>query len=224
MHPGRFRSARFNFSGNEILMVESGMGFNNAARGAEMILSNGHPDLLITTGFCGGIATKLDAGDVIVAKNIVIADKGGYEEIPVLISKFGHNFVARESIDGSQISGGTFVSASAIISKKSLAAMLSGLYTNPVVEMESGAIAIIAAENNIPLLAIRAVCDSAAEELRFSLDEFCSADLRRISLYKVMKTVLQTPRIIPQLVRLSRSRKKAAGSLTAALYKLFSSL
>ena len=99
--------------------------------------------------------------------------------------------------------------------------MLPGHYPNPVVEMESGAIAIIAAENNIPLLAIRAVSDPAAEELGFSIDEFCDPDMRRIRPYKVLLTVLRKPRIVPQLVRLAISSRRAAEGLTSALSRLF---
>ena len=218
---GTFRAGRFSSAGHEFLLVESGVGFDNAARAAEMLIRDGHPDLLISTGFCGGIVPELQAGDVVVAKNIIIANEVGFEEIPVLLSSIGQIFVARQEAIGKRVVGGAFVSTSAIMSKKRLAGMLSGQYPNPVVEMESGAIAVIAAEHNIPLLAIRAVSDSAAEELGFSIDEFCDPDMRRIRPYKVMLTALRKPCIIPQLVRLSCSSRKAAESITAALSRLF---
>ena len=221
MQFGMFRTGRFSSAGHEFLLVESGVGFDNAARAAEMLIRDGHPDLLVSAGFCGGIAPELQAGDVVVAKNIIIANETGFEEIPVLFSSIGQIFVARQEAIGKRIVGGAFVSTPAIMSKRRLAGMLSGQYPNPVVEMESGAIAIIAAENNIPLLAIRAVSDSASEELGFSLDEFCDPDMRRIRPYKVLLTALRKPRIIPQLVRLSCSSRRAAESITATFSRLF---
>lgn len=221
---GTLRAGRFNLGGHELVLVESGMGFHNAAKAAELLIRDGRPDLLVSTGFCGGIAPELQAGDLVVAKEIVIAAEDGFEGVPLVLSPVGRNFVARQAVEGKRIVGGTFVSTSVIMSKKYLAAMLPGSYPNPVVEMESGAIAIVAAENNIPLLAIRAVSDSAAEELGFSLDEFCAPDLRRIRIGKVLLTILRRPRIIPQLVRLSRSSRRAAESLTAALACLFPTL
>jgi adenosylhomocysteine nucleosidase len=221
---GALRTAIFRTKEHEFLVVESGMGFDNAARAAEALMSGDCPDLLISAGFCGGIALELHVGDVVVAKEIIIANAGGFEEIPVLLSAIGQNFVARQAGEGKRAIGGTFVSASVITSKSRLAAMLSGQYPHPVVEMESGAIAIVAAENNIPLLAIRAVSDSADEELGFSLEELCDSGLRRIRIHKVLLTVLRKPRIIPQLVRLSRSSRSAAQSLTAALSRLFPTL
>ncbi len=221
---GELRAGRFSLAGHEFLLVESGMGFDNAARAAEMLVRDCQPDLLVSAGFCGGIATELLAGDVVVAKEIIIANEDGFEEIPVQISPVGQNFVVRQAAEGKRTVGGTFVSTSIITSKKLLAGMLPGSCPNPVVEMESGAVAIIAAKNNIPLLAIRAVSDTADEELGFSLDDFCDPDMRRIRISKVLLTILRKPRIIPQLVRLSRSSSRAAESLTAALSSLFPAL
>ena len=211
-------------AGHEFLLVESGMGFDNAARAAAAVIREARPDLLVSAGFCGGIAPELEAGDVVVAQHIISADAGCCEEIPVLLSTIGRTFVARQAVEGTRTVGGTFVSTQAITSKTYLAGMVSDRYPNPVVEMESGAIAIAAAENNIPLLAIRAVSDSAAEELGFSLDEFCDQDMRRIRSHRVLLTVLRKPRIIPQLVRLTFSSRRAAESLTSALSRLFSTL
>lgn len=219
---GELRGGRFSHAGHDFLLVQSGMGFHNAARASELLIRDCRPDLLVSTGFCGGIVPGLLAGDIVVAKGIIIAGDGCFEEIPVPLSPAGRNFVLSETAEGKRTFGGAFVSASTIMSKNRLGGLLPGTYINPVAEMESGAVAIVAAENSIPLLAIRAVSDCAAEELGFSLGEFCDPDLRRICIHKVLLTVLRKPRIIPQLLRLSRSSRRAAESLTAALPRLFS--
>jgi adenosylhomocysteine nucleosidase len=218
---GVFRAGRFSSASHEYLLVESGMGFGNATGAAEILIRDWQPDFLISTGYCGGLEPALQSGDVVVAKIVIIAGKDGFDEIPVLISSISQTFVARQVIEGQRVVGGTFVSTPAITTKCRLTGMLSGNYPYPVVEMESGAIAIIAAESNVPFLAIRAVCDTASEELEFSLGEFCSADLRRILPYKVFLSALFKPRIIPQLVRLAISSRKAAEGITAALPRLF---
>jgi adenosylhomocysteine nucleosidase len=211
----------FSAGGHEFLLVQSGMSFTNAAGAAEMLIHNEHPNLLISTGFCGAIMPDLQVGDVVVAEQIVIAGARGLEEVPVQLSGIGKTFAARQAIEGNRVFGGTFVSTPVIMSKKSLATLMAEHFTNLVVEMESAAVAIVAAENNIPLLAIRAVSDAAAEELQFSLNEFCAADMRRILMHKILLTILKKPRIISQLFRLSRSSRTAAESLTAAFTRLF---
>lgn len=221
---GALKLARYYSEKHEFLLVESGMGFCNAAKAAEMLVRDERPDLLISTGFCGGIAPELQDGDVVVAQKIIITDDRGCEEIPVRLSGIGQNFVARQGTEVKRVVGGTFVSTAIIMSKKRLARLVSSQDPNPVAEMESGAIAIIAAENGIPLLAIRTVSDSSSEELCFSLDELCDVEMRCIRPHKVMQTILRKPHIIPQLVRLSFSSSRAATSLTAALSRLFTLL
>jgi adenosylhomocysteine nucleosidase len=218
---GALKSVSYLVAGHEFIVVESGMGFDNVASAVEALIRSDRPDLLISAGFCGGLAPELRAGDVVVAQQIVIADGECFEEVPVLLSAIGQTFVARQAAEGKRVVGGVFVSTRAITAKQSLVAKLPGHYPNPVVEMESGAIAIIAAENNIPLLAIRAVSDSAAEELGFSLDEFCDPDLRCIRPYKVLLTLLRKPWMLPQLVRLAISSRRAADGLKPALTHLF---
>ena len=221
---GTFRAGRSSSFGHEFTLVESGMGFGNASRAAGMLISDGQPALLISTGFCGGITPELQAGDVVVAEKIIIMNESGFEEVPVLLSGIGRTFIAQQAAAGARAFGGVFVSSAVITSKAHLSGLLPGYCPNQVVEMESGAIALIAAENNIPLLALRAVSDTAAEELGFSLDEFCDPDMRGIKPYRVLLTVLRKPLIIPQLARLFCSSRRAAESMTAALPRLFFSL
>lgn len=221
---GTIREGRCRSAGHEVLLVESGMGFDNAAGAAGMLIRENNPDLLITTGFCGGIAAELHAGDIVVAKQIVIATAGGFEDVPVCFSGSGQTFVVRQAAEGTRVVAGVFISTATLVSKKQLAGLIFGHFPNPVVEMESAAIAIVAAEHGVPLLGIRAVSDTADEELGFSLEEFCDTDMRRIRPDKVLQTVLRKPHIIPQLIRLNRSSRCAAQSLTAAFSRLLPTL
>ena len=221
---GILRAGRFTDAGHEYLLVESGVGLDNAAMAAELIVGDGRPDLLITTGFCGGIAPELRAGDIVVAHGIVIAREGYFDEIPAPFSGIGRTFVAGEAAAGKRVGGGTFVTTATITSKAQLGRMLPEQYPCPVVEMESGSIALVAAAHDIPLLAIRAVSDISTEELDFSLDEFCDAEMRRILIPRVLLTVLRKPYIIPQLIRLAFSSRTAEQSLAAVLSRLFPAL
>ncbi|MBC7961821.1 MAG: phosphorylase [Steroidobacteraceae bacterium] len=216
---GKLKAGRCSIAGHQILLVESGMGFKNAAGAAEMVIRDRAPDLLISAGFCGGIAAELRVGDVVVAKKMVIVSETGIEDLPTAIPAAGLNFVVRQSACGARVFGGTFAGTAVITSKAKLVGMLSNGCPCPVVEMESAAIALVAAENGIPLIAIRSVSDPVDEELGFSLDEFCDNSLR-IRPGRVLLTILRKPRIIPQLVRLAGNSRIAAKSLTAALEKL----
>src|SRR5512133_3362719 len=50
-------------AGHEIVIVESGMGFDNAATAAGKLVQAASPELIISVGFCGGISEELLVGD-----------------------------------------------------------------------------------------------------------------------------------------------------------------
>ncbi len=218
---GGIKAIHCQTAGHDFVLVQSGMGFDNAAKAAETVIRETPPDLIISAGFCGGITPEVRIGDVVVAHTIVITNESGVEEVPVEFSGIGQALVTNLTEKGKRAVEGTFVSTRAIMPKAHLAGLLADRYRNPVVEMESGAIALAAAEHSIPLLAIRAVSDAADEELGFSLDEFCDPELRCILFRKVLLKILRKPAIIPQLIRLSRSSRKAAEELTTAMAHLF---
>ncbi|MSN26075.1 MAG: hypothetical protein GJV46_09425 [Geobacter sp.] len=216
---GRLRGRKYHFANHNILLVESGMGFDNAARATAAAIRESSPDLLISVGYCGGIAAELQVGDLVAAKKIVIVSESGLEELPVEVPAAILNFSARQDVAGIRIFGGTFASTAVITSKATLAGILLEKYPYPVVEMESAAIAMLAAESKIPMIAIRSVSDPASEELGFSLDEFCDSNLR-IRSARVLMTILRKPWIIPQLVRLAGNSRVASKSITKALEQL----
>ncbi len=222
--PGPLRRECFQPAGHLIQLVQSGIGCDNATQAAHQLLEEQSPDLLITSGFCGAILPGLKAGQIVVASSIWMDGESGITNIPHQISGVGLACIAGSLPHGNPAVKGSFITTQAIRSKKALAKSLPDRSPHPVVEMESGAIARVAAQHGIPLLGIRAVSDTADEELDFSLDEFCDDGLRRIVPGNVLLTVVRRPHILPQLLRLGRSSRLAANALTAALPALISLL
>jgi adenosylhomocysteine nucleosidase len=213
------KGCRCRAAGHDILLVESGMGFDNAARAAKAVIEATRPDLLISAGFCGGINPELRVGDVVVATALTVVTEAGLREVPVEIPAVGSTFVTRLTAQGSRVYGGLFAGTPSIVPKKRLGELLPSFAPTPVVEMESAAIAAVAGEHGIPFLALRSVSDPADEELGFTLDEFCDSRLR-IRPHRVLLTCLRKPRIIPQLIRLAGNSRVAAAALTAAMERL----
>jgi adenosylhomocysteine nucleosidase len=221
---GTFRVGQYHSGTHEFILLQTGMGLKNAADATELLVREFHPELLISTGFCGAITGGITVGDSVVAEQIYIADGAGCEEIPVHLSASGQAIALHQITGNKRVVAGIFVSTAVITSKAHLTEMLPLQQRTMTVDMESGAIAIVAAEHNIPLLALRTVSDGASEELGFSLHEFCDDDLRRIRPHKVLLTLLRKPQIIPQLIRLAGGSRRAAENLTATLSHLFSTL
>jgi adenosylhomocysteine nucleosidase len=209
------------FSGHEILIAEAGMGFTNATTAARRLICEPRPDLVISAGFCGGISGELQVGDAVVATGLTIVSENGLEEVPVTIAEISRVFVSRLADQGHRVYAGLFASTTAIMPKSRLAALLPPDAPYPVVEMESAAIAMVAAENGIHFVGLRTVSDPSDEELGFTLDEFCDQRMR-IRIPRVLLTVVRKPRIIPQLIRLARNSRVAAASLSQAVERLLS--
>lgn len=214
-----YRACAGSAAGHEITVLESGIGFDNASKATRALIKVMQPDILVSAGFCGGIGLNLVVGDVVLATRLLIVSSGVVNEVPVELSAAGFNFVASQPVSDHRVFGGLFVSTPAIMSKGDIATLLPTGALNPVVEMESAAVALLAAENGIPLIGIRSVSDPADEELGFSLDELCD-DRMRISIPRVLFTVMRKPRIIPQIVRLSRNSKIAQASLEKSVEQL----
>jgi adenosylhomocysteine nucleosidase len=207
--------------GHEIVIAEAGMGFVNATTAARQLLDELRPDLVISAGFCGGIAAELQVGDVVVATGLTIVSESGLQEVPVNISPVSRDFVSRQAVEGQRVFAGLFATTTAIMQKTQLAALLPPDAPYPVVEMESAAIALLAGEIGIPFVGLRTVSDPVDEELGFALDEFCD-DRMRIRIPRVLLTVARKPRIIPQLIRLAGNSRVAAASLSQAFKRFLS--
>jgi adenosylhomocysteine nucleosidase len=208
---------------HDLLLVESGMGLKNAAAATEALLGESRPNLLISAGFCGGLAPELRVGDVAVSIGLCVVAGRVVQQIPVEVAAAGRNFIAGQGATGARVFASLFAGTQSIMAKRELAPLLPPGAPYPVVEMESGAIAIVAVENGIPFLGIRTVSDPAYEELGFSLEEFTDHHMR-IRPHKVALTILRKPWILPQLIRLARNSRVAADSLSQAVARLLASL
>jgi adenosylhomocysteine nucleosidase len=203
-------------AGHEILIIEAGMGFSNATTAARQLVQEQQPDLIVSAGFCGGISEALQVGDVVLASDLTIVSGTVLEDVRVEIAAACRTLLEQQAGKGRRLFGGLFVSTATIMRKTQLATLLPTGAPCPVVEMESAAIARVAREHGIPFAGLRSVSDPFDEELSFSLDEFCD-DRMRIRIPRVLMTIARKPRIIPQLVRLARNSRIAAGSLSCTM-------
>src|SRR5450631_1488513 len=198
--------------GHDIVLVEAGMGMLNAGWAATALAAE-QPDLMISAGFGGAVLPGLKVGDAVAAEQLL--QWGGVEFEEVAVGFYGRNAAA----DALSLPRGAFITCDIIQDKRSLASLLPQGAANPVVEMESAAVARVAVTHAIPFLGLRTISDPWDEELDFSIDEFCD-DTMRIRPAKVLATILRRPRIIPQLIRLARNSRVAAAGLTSAMQRL----
>jgi adenosylhomocysteine nucleosidase len=203
-------------AGHDVLLVEAGMGMLNAGWAATTLAAEA-PDLMISAGFGGAVLEGLGVGELVMAQQLLHWSGSEFEDVAV--GFYGLNAVA----DTLGVRRGAFVSCDQILNKRELARRLPSCAINPVVEMESAAVARIAASHGIPFLAMRAISDPWDEELDFTIDEFCD-DAMRIRPARVLATILRRPIIIPQLVRLAGNSRVAAAGLARGMERLLAAI
>ncbi|HEY3308804.1 MAG TPA: hypothetical protein VGJ93_10150 [Desulfuromonadaceae bacterium] len=204
---------RCRIGGHDIMLVEAGMGMLNAGSTATALAVEG-VELLVSAGFGGGVLPGLLVGDVVVAQQVLHWTGSQLDLTRPL-------FYRVKTAD--PVLTGCFITSNGILNKKDLAGLLPSDIERPVVEMESAAVAQVAAEQGIHFLGIRAISDPWDEELNFSIHDFCDQQMR-IRPLKVLATTMRRPAIIPQLIRLAKNSRKAAKSLGAAMKQLLAQL
>jgi adenosylhomocysteine nucleosidase len=213
---GNLPAYSFDCGSHRITLCEGGIGFNNAAGATETMIREAGPEMLLSSGFCGGITPNLKVGDLVMATSLMVVSGTLVEEVPAKIHATCGSFVISQAEEGNRVFGGLFASTPAIMQKARLSLLLPPGFQFHVVEMESAAVATAAMKNGIPFAGIRAVSDPFDEELDFSLDELCDGQMR-IRIPQVLLTIMRKPRIVPQLVRLARNSRIAGVSLGKAV-------
>ncbi|MBP1752149.1 MAG: methylthioadenosine nucleosidase [Geobacteraceae bacterium] len=217
---------QFRVAGNRCLLLESGIGIRRAERAAETLLASERVDVMISFGFGGAVKPGMSAGDLAIARRSILY--GGRHSSCAESAVFPlprDMWLAVESIgakNGFKVVEGDFLTADTILDKKALRGTLPRDMTNPVLDMETWAVAQAAARRSTPLLAIRAVSDAADEDLGFSLDQFSDSEMN-IRISRILRAIARKPRIIPQLIRLARNAGIAGRNLASAIMVLAAS-
>ncbi|AAR35273.1 nucleosidase [Geobacter sulfurreducens] len=204
----------------DIWLAQSGMGPKRAESVAERFAEVASPDVMVSFGFGGGVLPGLSVGDLVMGTWCLHYDGRDFTLVAGIDAPLACSVMkALAQRTSLAVTAGTVITSGAILAKHLVAPLIPAAVTSPVLDMETAAVASISAQRGIPLLALRAITDDAAEEFGFSLDEFTDAELN-IKPYRVVTTLLRKPWIMPQLIRLARSSKRAGELLASAVIEL----
>jgi adenosylhomocysteine nucleosidase len=216
---GSFRGYRFRLFDRNCLLVQSGMGFRRAMDATYALLAGTSPQFLVSFGVAGAVKDDLQIGDVVVARVTCLLDKGFPSQFLGLASL--SDAAQQAAARALQQRGARLFFGTAITTRGSQAVPLQlETMANPVLEMETAGIARVAAEQGIPLLALRAVSDGPQAPIPFDLEAMTDED-SNLQIGKLIKMALRHPRIILESIGLiqnvERAAKNAAIALVAAL-------
>ncbi|KAF0217590.1 MAG: S-adenosylhomocysteine/5'-methylthioadenosine [Geobacteraceae bacterium] len=215
-----FNLYSFSIGRRKVCLVESGMGLTRAASATHALIAKANPDIILNFGFAGAVTAGVEAGDLVVATRILLHRDRLFSEQPGIPAELAERMI--ETLGKScrektfRIYRGTCITASHITKKEEMVKLLPTGVANPVLDMETAAVARVAAKEKVPFLAVRAISDGADEELGFAIEEFTDREMN-IRVWKVLMTVARKPWIVPQLLRLAKNCRVAGKNLAAAL-------
>jgi adenosylhomocysteine nucleosidase len=201
--------------GVDLFAVRSGRGLENALSAARWLVREG-VTALACLGVAGGLRPGLRPGEVVLGEKFVEEEETGKDFGPWVANGPGTELAYTTLLaHGIKARRGTLVSTKeAVLSarqKSSLFRESQGL----AVDMESAAVARVAAESNLPFLALRAVCDPQERTLDRDLAD-CLDQMGRIRVCVFLKNLLLRPSLVSDLLPLTRDFGLALSSLRRA--------
>jgi len=138
-------------AGRRIAWVVGGAGMAAAARAADLLVAGHRPHRLVSAGFAGGLDAGIPRGTIVAATH---ARRAGSPDIA--LQPLHCPGIRRV---------GSIVTVDGVVTTTSAKRALAGASDAAVVDMETYAVARVAAAAGLPCLSIRVVSDAADDEL-----------------------------------------------------------
>jgi adenosylhomocysteine nucleosidase len=214
-----FRKIAAAQSGISILLT--GIGSQNAGKTVREFLGAHSPELVLTCGFAGGLNPELKPGEV------VFEIENRREEFPEFQTKNeGEDLIGdswnsslREKLLAAGARPAKFFCADRIAITVAEKKQLRHETGADAVEMESAAVHVVCRERGIPCATIRAISDTAGEDLPLDFNALARPD-KNLDYGKLFLAIAQSPGKIGALINLQKKTRFAAEELAGVLGKI----
>lgn len=173
-----------------------GIGAPRAERAIRAALAGpGRPERVFTCGFAGGLNPELAVGGVIFATA---------------------NANLKAALARTEARPGVFLQAPQVVVTAEQKRTLHAGTGADAVEMESGTIQAVCREVGIPCATVRAISDTATQDMPLDFNALANAD-QSLNFGKLLAAIARSPGRIPALLRLQADCKRAAEALARVL-------
>jgi adenosylhomocysteine nucleosidase len=193
--------------GEGSLLALSGIG-RAAASGAAQALVDAGASALMSFGMAGGLDPKLEPGSVVIPRELLSSDG-----VRFAASQAWREQVAAAIRPLCAVTEGNLLTSSHAIETPADKAAAFRDTGAAAVDMESAAVAEIAAKHNLPFIAVRAIVDTAADTLPRAVVAASRAGSVRIA--RLIGGLILAPREIVALIRLAQRYRIAMRTLHA---------
>jgi len=192
------------------LLVVSGMGQAAAGHGARRLVDAG-ARALISWGMAGGLDPALAAGTLLLPREIASPEGA------LFVTAGDWRQHLRSVLAASHpVCCGKLLTCHAALGSAADKAIAFRQTAAVAVDMESLAVAEVAATRRLPFLAVRAIVDTAADEVPQALVAAAATAANRVPLGRLIGALARTPEDILPVLRLARRFRAASRALAAA--------
>ena len=185
----------------QILVGVTGVGKSAARSCIEAILAAGaKPRRVVVAGFAGALREGLPLAEVIVASEVV-DEHGGRWQTSWPEKRFGG-----------------VLTCELMIGEPARKLVLGKKYTADCVDMESSAVAEVCQRHGMPFGCVRVISDDVNQPLSRRLIGLVESG--RVSIPRVIRAVIRSPKLAIELVRLTKHTRRAADALANRLRQL----
>ncbi len=185
----------------------SGIGPVAATTAARALAAQGC-DAIISWGVAGGLSSMLSIGDLVVPEQVQRE-----ERLYAVDRELRASLVASLA---THVNGGTLITTDEVIRTPEMKSSLHRAHGAVAVDMESAAVAHVAADNGIGFAAIRAISDGASDALPPGLTVALDVQSGALRAGGVARLLLTKPHLVPRLVRAGRDFGRALATLSSA--------
>ena len=189
------------------LLAVSGIGCAAAARTAERLIAAG-ASALVSWGVAGALDPELAVGTICLPSEVIAADGARYCTAARWRDGLAERIAAQRPV-----SGGRLLTRLQAVDSAAAKALAHGTTGAAAVDMESGAIAQVAAAHGLPFIAVRVIVDAAADRVPGAVAAASRAGEVRIA--RLVWGLMLSPTDIAPLVGLARRYRVARRSLRA---------
>jgi adenosylhomocysteine nucleosidase len=193
--------------GDGALLAVSGIGRAAAEAAARALIAAGASSLM-TFGMAGGLDPALKAGSIVLPCEILAEDGTRFTA-----SRMWRERVAAALSPLYAVTEGSLLTTAHAIDTPAEKTRVFRDSGAAAVDMESAAVAAIAAHGNLPFIAVRVIVDTAADSLPRAV--VFASQAGSVQMSRLIAGLILSPREIPALIRLSQRYRIAARSLRA---------
>ena len=208
---GRIGDAEFSCGSidrKHVCVLHTGVGEKATRARVQHFLAHQRAEMLISSGFAGGVSKQLGLGDLVIADNFSDA----------AVAK-----TAAAVLANSVVHVGELVTAPAIVDSPSDRAAFACERGAIAVDMETEFIAVECRSRSVPMLSLRAISDTVAAPLPAPGSVLFDIDQQKTNYSSLLLHLAKHPSAIGRLARFTKQVSTARRSLTAALQLLLQS-